>query len=99
MLHRHYSPRQRLRLFESAEGPGPAAPGEAIVRLRRPARGETGTHWLSESGKLTEVARALFGLLRKLDNEPRVTRIACELPAPEGLGRALRDRLERAAAR
>ena len=53
--------------------------------------------WLSRSGDLTEAAANLFAALRQLDR-PEFTAIAV-MPIPErGLGRAINDRLRRAAA-
>jgi len=53
--------------------------------------------WLSRSGDLAEAAANLFALLRRLDR-PLFTGIAV-MPIPEhGLGRAINDRLRRAAA-
>jgi L-threonylcarbamoyladenylate synthase len=52
---------------------------------------------LSQSGDLAEAAANLFLMLRRLDR-PQFTGIAV-MPIPdEGLGRAINDRLRRAAA-
>ena len=52
--------------------------------------------WLSRTGDLAEAAANLFTLLRQLDR-PEFTGIAV-MPIPErGLGRAINDRLRRAA--
>lgn len=100
MLHKHYSPTTKLVPFE--EQTTVASDKEsALVLLRRPRSPEgfpTGskqTFWLSESGDLEEVARNLFHLLRKLD-DGRWKQIFVELPPPEGIGVALRDRILRA---
>ncbi len=87
----HYAPRARLRLNAEAVRPGevllgfgPDAPDAAILNL-------------SKSGDLTEAAANLFGYLRAMDN-CRADTIAV-MPIPnEGLGEAINDRLERAAA-
>ena len=53
--------------------------------------------WLSERGDLAEAAANLFAMLRRLDR-PQFAGIAV-MPIPEeGLGRAINDRLRRAAA-
>ena len=52
---------------------------------------------LSEQGSLSEAARNLFAALRKLD-ELEVEVILAEFVPNEGLGRAVNDRLKRAAA-
>lgn len=51
---------------------------------------------LSESGDLREAAKNLFTTLRKLD-APGITYIVAELMPEEGFGRAINDRLRRAA--
>jgi L-threonylcarbamoyladenylate synthase len=54
--------------------------------------------WLSYSGDLREAAANLFAMLRRADR-PDFNGIAV-MPIPEhGLGRAINDRLRRAAAR
>lgn len=84
----HYAPRGRLRL-EAME----AGPGEVLVGFG-PVRGEMS---LSPSGDLREAAANLFAVLHRLD-AAGVERIAVA-PVPEtGLGRAINDRLRRAAA-
>ncbi|MBX6368490.1 MAG: threonylcarbamoyl-AMP synthase [Rhodospirillales bacterium] len=94
MLTSHYAPRLAVRLDATearpgeallAFGPGEAPPGFAAVR------------WLSRSGDLVEAAANLFAALRALDR-PEYAGIAV-MPIPEeGLGRAINDRLRRAAA-
>jgi L-threonylcarbamoyladenylate synthase len=81
----------RLDVAEARRGEallafGPdALPGFAVVS------------WLSRSGDLAEAAANLFASLRRLD-QPSFTGIAV-MPIPEhGLGRAINDRLRRAAA-
>ena len=82
----HYAPRGALRL--DAAGP---APGEAMLGFG-PVPGDL---TLSASGDLTEAAANLFGHLHALD-DGRPIAVA---PIPEhGLGRAILDRLRRAAA-
>jgi L-threonylcarbamoyladenylate synthase len=52
---------------------------------------------LSETGDLHEAARNLFAMLHELDAE--ATGVIAVAPIPnEGLGEAINDRLERAAA-
>jgi L-threonylcarbamoyladenylate synthase len=90
MLGRHYAPHRRLRLNAAEAGPGedllgfgPAAPAGCLN--------------LSAGGNLTEAAANLFAMLRRLDR-PAPGAIAV-MPIPEdGLGRAINDRLRRAAA-
>ena len=51
---------------------------------------------LSESGDLNDAAQNLFGKLRELDELP-VELILAELVPDKGLGKAINDRLTRAA--
>jgi len=104
MLSRHYSPRTPLALLAPGqEPPPPTAPGKrAWILLARPI-GFAHTagcqlHWFSETGDLAEVARNAFAKLRELDRAG-FTQIYAETPPPEGIGTALRDRLQRAAAK
>jgi L-threonylcarbamoyladenylate synthase len=86
---RHYAPGLPLRLDaaqtrpgEAMIGFGPAAPDDAMN--------------LSRAGDLEEAAANLFAMLRTVDGPP-FTGIAV-MPVPDiGLGRAINDRLQRAA--
>lgn len=101
LLARHYSPRTPLELHrEIPPGiwrSGPAR--EAFILQRRP-RGTAprGVVWLDATGRLPGVARRLFATLRRLDAQG-FARIHAELAPERGLGRAINDRLRRAAAR
>jgi L-threonylcarbamoyladenylate synthase len=53
--------------------------------------------WLSQTGDLAEAAANLFEMLRRLDR-PEFTGIAVMRIPERGLGRAINDRLRRAAA-
>jgi L-threonylcarbamoyladenylate synthase len=96
MLTSHYAPELPLRLAATQARPyeallafGPAVPGGALVLN------------LSASGDLAEAAASLFACLRRLDREARARGLAriAVMPIPEeGLGRAINDRLRRAAA-
>lgn len=90
MLPSHYAPAARLRLDAAA----PAA-GEAWLGFG--PGGPAGGFNLSPAGDLAEAAANLFGYLRALDAAgPDVIAVA---PVPDrGLGRAINDRLRRAAA-
>jgi L-threonylcarbamoyladenylate synthase len=89
----HYAPRLTLRL--DATSP---EPGEALLAFGPEAPpGFAEVLFLSRRGDLTEAAGNLFAMLRRLDR-PDFTGIAV-MPVPErGLGRAINDRLRRAAA-
>ena len=92
-LESHYAPGRPLRLEATSVGPreallafGPAAPTGAAAEVN-----------LSPGGDLTEAAARLFAALHELDR-PELEAIAV-MPIPEdGLGRAINDRLRRAAA-
>jgi L-threonylcarbamoyladenylate synthase len=94
MLASHYAPRLMVRL-DATE----ARPGEALLGFGpgEPPPGFAAVRWLSRSGDLAEAAANLFAALRALDR-PEYAGIAA-MPIPErGLGRAINDRLRRAAA-
>ena len=90
----HYAPE-----LAGARSTRPSArPGEALLAFGPEAPpGFAEVLFLSRSGDLAEAAANLFAMLRRLDR-PEFTGIAV-MPIPErGLGRAINDRLRRAAA-
>jgi L-threonylcarbamoyladenylate synthase len=93
MLVSHYAPSLPLRLDAIS-----AQPGEALLAFGPEApSGFAEVLWLSPPGDLAEAAANLFAMLRRLDRPP-FNGIAV-MPIPEqGLGRAINDRLRRAAA-
>jgi L-threonylcarbamoyladenylate synthase len=93
MLASHYAPALPVRL-DAVE----ARPGEVLLAFGSSAPPDfAGVLWLSRSGDLAEAAANLFAMLRRVD-QPLFTGIAV-MPIPEhGLGRAINDRLRRAAA-
>jgi L-threonylcarbamoyladenylate synthase len=93
MLPSHYAPRLPVRVAATE-----ASPGEALLAFGPDApSGFAEVLWLSRSGDLAEAAANLFAMLRRLDR-PSFTGIAV-MPIPEHrLGRAINDRLRRAAA-
>lgn len=93
-LESHYAPRLPLRL----EVDGGARPGEALLAFgSHLPTGFAATLNLSPRGDLTEAAANLFAMLHALDR--REHRAIAVMPIPEhGLGRAINDRLRRAAA-
>lgn len=88
MLASHYAPRARLRLDATSAGPDELMIGFGAV---------PGDFSLSETGDVGEAAANLFALLRAAD--ARAAAVIAVAPIPEsGLGRAINDRLRRAAA-
>jgi L-threonylcarbamoyladenylate synthase len=93
MLESHYAPTLPLRL-DATE----VRRGEALLAFGAdPPEGAAAIRWLSRTGDLQEAAANLFAMLRALDRR-EFAGIAV-MPIPEnGLGRAINDRLGRAAA-
>jgi L-threonylcarbamoyladenylate synthase len=94
MLESHYAPETAIRLNASS-----VAATEALLAFGDEGLpGAAETLWLSRSGNVDEAAANLFAMLRRLDR-PDFSAIAV-MPIPEsGLGRAINDRLRRAAKR
>ena len=90
MLERHYAPRAPLRLEAKS-----AEPGEILLAFGRTAPADAVN--LSPTGKLEEAAANLFAMLHRLDESAE--RIAVMQIPEVGLGRAINDRLRRAAKR
>lgn len=90
MLESHYAPRARLRLDADA-----GRAGEAYLAFGAPA--PAGGLTLSARGDLVEAAANLYAHLRALDAAGAEAIAVAPIPA-EGLGEAIRDRLQRAAA-
>ena len=97
MLATHYAPRTRLRLNALR-----VAAGEALLAFGPlPAEGAERAACvlnLSARGDLVEAAANLFSHLRALDAAGTATIAVMPIPG-DGLGEAINDRLERAAAR
>lgn len=89
MLASHYAPRCRVELVES-----PTAGRERVAVLRH---ADVNAALLDASGDLVAAARSLYARLRDADEQGVQTLVAV-LPAPSGLGHAIRDRLTKAAA-
>lgn len=103
MLSRHYSPGNRLEIFPQLTAATPAPPRSAWITFGpwntdgRIAVPPTVTLFsLSPDGDLAEAAQQLFGLLR-LMAERAYDYVAVQALPERGLGRAINDRLRRAA--
>ena len=100
-LERHYATRTPLDLLAGSAPAKPSAPGRVglLAFARRPERhGYAAVEVLAEDGRLATAAANLFAALRRLD-ALGLDRLVAEPVPVEGLGRAILDRLRRAAAR
>ena len=97
----HYAPRTRLHLLTPGHGAiKPGKVGRLYFRAdlpRYPDEKWAAVEYLSKAGDLREVAVNLFAALRRLDEAGLDFIIADDVPE-EGLGRAIMERLRRAAA-
>ena len=96
LLVSHYAPGLPVRLDASA-----VTAGEALLAFGPPLPGAGLVAQLSADRDVTEAAHRLFGALRTLDEEGRALGLEgiAVMPIPDdGLGRAINDRLQRAAA-
>ncbi len=96
MLESHYAPRTRLIIIEnSTEIPKGTRTG--LISLSGPIpTGITAAEILSPTGNLVEAASRFFQALHRLD-QAKLDLICAHRFPDEGLGRALNDRLRRAA--
>jgi L-threonylcarbamoyladenylate synthase len=92
----HYAPRTQLQLVQSVPEAALLPDAGALLARPRPLSGYRLVEVLSTSGDLAESATRLFPALHRLD-AAQLQRIVAERLPDEGLGRAINDRLERAA--
>ena len=98
MLEAHYSPGIQLELREGTlRMDVPHRPDTAWIGFGAEVPEATGVYNLSPTGDLTEAAHRLFAVLRQLAGGPYTRAVAYRVPE-RGLGRAINDRLVRAAA-
>jgi L-threonylcarbamoyladenylate synthase len=91
--YRHYSPEADIVLVGTTLRCVPNDPPAAWIGLTTPPKGTVkALHCLD----MNEYARILFGFFRACDAEG-ISRIYCEIPPEKGIGRAIRDRLFKAA--
>jgi L-threonylcarbamoyladenylate synthase len=97
LLSRHYAPRTPLQIVGDATeiSPGPQTGLLTLGAVPHPER-FAAVEVLSEAGDLREAASRFFAALRRLDARGLERIMAVDFP-DEGLGRALNDRLKRAA--
>ena len=93
-LESHYAPARAIKLVAHGEEcPTPGAPFMRFYQKEQP-------EWsLSADGTTGSAATRLFSVLRRLDEEPDGPEVWIEKAPEEGLGRAINDRLVRAAHR
>lgn len=98
-LEQHYAPRTPLRLLTDAEAPTAVGAKLGWIGLRAPEEPGRYTHLeeLSKRDDLRDAAAALFAAMHRLD-AAGLDAIEARLVPESGLGRAINDRLRRAAA-
>ncbi|MEW4489093.1 L-threonylcarbamoyladenylate synthase [Thalassoglobus sp. JC818] len=98
MLSRHYAPNKPLRIVESvSEFRDEARVGVISLEPLPDANEYAVLEVLSSSGNLVEAAATFFSALRRLEASEQCDRIVCAAFPDQGLGKALNDRLRRAA--
>ncbi|MDN4166951.1 L-threonylcarbamoyladenylate synthase [Cytophagales bacterium LB-30] len=100
MLKSHYAPKAKLTLLNDwSEMPAINKQSLGVLGFDQyvPNIPKENQRLLAPHGTLEEAARNLFSALRELDKLPISGIVTCLLPA-QGLGRAINDRLKRAAA-
>lgn len=105
-LTKHYSPKANVNLLEHGSISFKDSITDhlddktALVCNQKPDwySDQSSVYWLSETGNSDEMARNLFDLVQKLDRQ-QFRKIYIERAPAEGLGQAINDRLERAAAK
>lgn len=104
LLTKHYSPTAEVYVIPHGAAPASAVQvsgdSTALVLNQKPAWDPIAAHtyWLSESGALSDIAHSLFALLQRLD-QLGYRQIRIERPPDHGIGKAINDRLSRAAAK
>ncbi len=100
-LAHHYAPRKPLRLLAGGDDDEPPFAADAgWLTFGAVGRGSVRVvENLSPMGDLREAAANFFRALRTLDDDPRVRTIYAQRLPDEGLGLAINERLERAAAK
>ena len=97
MLKRHYAPSKDLEIVETlAEVADPASVGLLSLKIVPDAQQFAVVETLSEPGDFVEAAANFFAAMRRLETSSSERIVAVRFP-DVGLGRALNDRLTRAA--
>jgi L-threonylcarbamoyladenylate synthase len=95
-LKKHYAPKTRLKIIETGIAVKAGGRAAYLAFCRKPAGKWAAVKVLSRSGDLREAAARLFGALHRLENSGATVIYAEKVPR-HGLGRAIMDRLRRAA--
>jgi L-threonylcarbamoyladenylate synthase len=105
LLTKHYSPKAKVVLLEHGCTRHEIKHTEsgvntAVILNKKPHWSQVPHHiyWLSESGELAEIAHNLFQLIQRLDHQ-NYRMIFIEKATDQGVGKAINDRLCRAAAK
>ncbi len=98
MLASHYAPATPLVLLDPGQAVPPGEGRAGLLAFGAETGGAEVVEQLSEASDLREAARRLFGCLRRLDQAGLRVIYARRVPE-EGLGVAVMDRLQRAAAK
>ena len=96
-LKKHYAPAAKLRIIERGAKVKGGPRTAYLAFSKRPGGEFAATAVLSRTGDLREAAAELFGALHRLETSGAKVIYAERVP-PHGLGRAIMDRLRRAAA-
>ncbi len=94
-LKSHYAPRTPLEIFSAPLTP---PPNTGLLAWSGSGEGFARVEHLSRTGDLCEAAANLYGAMRRLD-EAGLERIFAEAVPTSGIGAAIMERLEKAAAR
>ncbi|MGB7325808.1 MAG: L-threonylcarbamoyladenylate synthase, partial [Rubripirellula sp.] len=101
MMREHYSPTTPLYLIDNVASDNDQQFKTGRIAFRRLSVDEANRYvvveTLSHDGNLDEISRGLFAAIRRLD-DAGLDRIVIDICEPVGLGRAIMDRIERAAA-
>lgn len=95
MKYRHYSPEAMILLVDTPPLAVPLKPPAAYIGLSDPPEGARPCR---QCRSLEEYGRELFAFFRSCD-ALGTSIIYCQMPPDRGIGRAIRDRLEKAAGR
>lgn len=99
LLESHYAPRIPVHIGVIAELlKEHAGKRSAVISFQRSYPAAWRNHVLAPTGRMEDAARDLFAVLRAMDNSAAEV-VLTEVFPQEGLGRAINDRLRRAAAK